>query len=58
MIKEVKEGMKVEGFDMNNRPVIGEVTGVIRFAGVALIKTGVDRINVTQAYVENLTEVK
>lgn len=57
-INEAKQGIKVEGFDMSNNPISGEITGIVKFAGVALIKTGNDRINVSQAYVKNLKEIK
>ena len=57
-IKEVRKDMTVEGFDMDNKPIKGIVFGTVKLAGVALIKTGEDRLDVTHAYAENLKEAK
>lgn len=57
-IKEVRKDMTVEGFNMDNKYIKGKVFGIVGLAGVALVKTGEDRLDITHAYAENLKEVE
>jgi hypothetical protein len=48
---------RVQGTDIWGKSFVGELVSVINLANVAIIKTGDDRLNVTEAYISDIKEV-
>lgn len=52
-------GSQVTGRDMNGKEINnGVIESVVKTFGVAIVRTGEDRINVSTAYVTDLEELK
>jgi hypothetical protein len=47
----------VQGIDLWGNSFIGELVNVVSLAKVAVIKTGKDRLDVTEAYISDIKEV-
>lgn len=53
---DIKENDSVTGIDMRGNPIQGTVLNILRTFQVAVIKTGADRLNITEAYVSDLVK--
>jgi len=54
----ITEGCKAQGLDFNDNEIVGVVENIIGFCNVALIRTGIDRVNHTEAYIDKLERIE
>jgi len=58
MNKDIKENDYVKGFDMNKKPIEGQISNILSVFQVAIIRTGEDRLDNCIVYLNDIERVE